>query len=154
MKAISARAEKKGLALVCHIDPETPPRVCGDAGRLGQVLVNLCDNAIKFTGSGGVTVRARVTAVQGGAHELHLSVNDTGMGIALDKQQSIFEAFSQADNSVTRQFGGTGLGLAICAKLVALMGGRIWVASAPEQGSTFYFTVRVTSVIAEQRAAQ
>jgi PAS domain S-box-containing protein len=145
VSAISARAEKKGLALVCHIDPDTPARVRGDPGRLRQILLNLCDNAIKFTSSGGVTVRARVTAVEGGAHELHLSVNDTGMGIAPDKQENIFQAFSQVDSSSTRQFGGTGLGLAICEKLVALMGGRIWVASEPGQGSTFYFTVRVKS---------
>jgi signal transduction histidine kinase len=119
--------------------------VCGDPGRLRQILLNLCDNAIKFTSSGSVAVRARVTAVEGGSHELHLSVNDTGMGIAPDKQQSIFQAFSQVDNSSTRQFGGTGLGLAICEKLVALMGGSIWLASEPGQGSTFYFTVRVKS---------
>jgi signal transduction histidine kinase len=145
VSAISARAEKKGLTLVCHIDSDTPAQVRGDAGRLRQILLNLCDNAIKFTSSGSVTVRARVTAVEGGAHELHLSVNDTGIGIAPDKQQNIFQAFSQGDNSSTRQFGGTGLGLAICEKLVALMGGSIWVASQPGQGSTFYFTVRVKS---------
>ena len=146
VSAISPRAEKKGLALVCHIDSDTPSSVCGDPGRLRQILLNLCDNAIKFTSSGSVTVRARVTAVEGGSHELHLSVNDTGIGIAPDKQQNIFQAFSQGDNSSTRQFGGTGLGLAICEKLVALMGGSIWVASEPGQGSTFYFTVCVKSI--------
>jgi signal transduction histidine kinase len=145
VSAISARAEKKGLALLCHIDSDTPSSVCGDPGRLRQILLNLCDNAIKFTSSGSVAVRARVTAVEGGSHELHLSVNDTGMGIAPDKQENIFQAFSQVDNSSTRQFGGTGLGLAICEKLVALMGGSIWLASEPGQGSTFYFTVRVKS---------
>ena len=154
VRAMSERAEKKGLALVCHIDPDMPSQVCGDAGRFGQILQNLCDNAIKFTTSGNVTVRARVTAVEGGAQELHLSVSDTGTGIAHDQQQSIFQAFSQADNSATRQFGGTGLGLAICAKLLALMGGRIWVASEPGQGSSFYFAVRVISPPAGQHPAQ
>ncbi len=154
VRSVSTGAEKKGLSLVCHIDPETPAGVCGDPGRLSQVLRNLCDNAIKFTSSGSVTVRARVTAVEWGAHELHLSVNDTGMGIAPDKQQGIFQAFSQVDTSRTRQFGGTGLGLAICEKLVALMGGRIWVSSEPGQGSTFYFTVRVKSIPASTPPAQ
>ena len=154
VSAISPRAEKKGLALVCHIDSDTPSSVCGDPGRLRQILLNLCDNAIKFTSSGSVTVRARVTAVEGGSHELHLSVNDTGIGIAHDKQQNIFQAFSQGDNSSTRQFGGTGLGLAICEKLVALMGGRIWVASEPGQGSTFYCTVIVKAVCADAPPGQ
>ena len=145
---MSGQAELKGLALTYYIDPDTPSHVFGDAVRLRQILQNLCDNAIKFTSKGRISVRARVTAVERGAHELHLSVNDTGIGIALDKQQSIFQAFNQADNSVTRQFGGTGLGLAIVAKLVALMGGHIWVASEPGEGSTFYFTVRVKSALA------
>jgi PAS domain S-box-containing protein len=154
VSAMSKRTEKKGLALVCHIDPDTPSQVCGDAGRFGQILLNLCDNAIKFTTCGNVTVRARVTAVEGGAQELHLSVSDTGIGIAHDQQQSIFQAFSQADNSATRRFGGTGLGLAICTKLVALMGGRIWVTSEPGRGSAFYFTVRVNVLPAGQHPAQ
>jgi protein-histidine pros-kinase len=131
-----------------------PQAVCGDPKRLGQVLLNLCDNAIKFTRDGVVTVRARVTSVAGGSHELHLSVNDTGIGIAHDKQQSIFQAFSQGDNSSTRKFGGAGLGLAICAKLVALMGGRIWVASEPGQGSTFYCTVIVKAASAGAPSGQ
>jgi len=154
VRAMSEQADKKGLALTCFIDPDTPPQVFGDAGRMRQILFNLCDNAIKFTSTGRVSVRARVTAVEGGVHELHLSVSDTGIGIAHDQQQSIFQAFSQADNSATRRFGGTGLGLAICTNLVALMGGRIWVASEPGQGSAFYFTVRVNAVRAGQDPVQ
>ena len=154
VRTLSARAEKKGLALQCYIDPDMPLAVSGDPKRLGQILINLCDNAIKFTRDGVVTVRARVTSVAGGSHELHLSVNDTGIGIAHDKQQNIFQAFSQGDNSSTRQFGGTGLGLAICEKLVALMGGRIWVASEPGQGSTFYCTVIVKAVCVDAPPGQ
>jgi len=151
---MSEQAAKKGLALNFYVEPDTPPQVCGDAGRFRQILLNLCDNAIKFTNKGGVSVRARFTAADRGAHELHVSVNDTGIGIPLDKQQDIFQAFNQADNSITRQFGGTGLGLAIAAKLVSLMGGRIWVTSEPGEGSTFYFTVRVTSPLAGKCPAQ
>jgi CheY-like chemotaxis protein len=106
-------------------------------------LTNLCDNAIKFTSEGGVFVGVQSAAAGDGQVELQFSVRDTGIGIPPDKQKGIFEAFTQADASTTRQFGGTGLGLTICARLVELMGGRIWVESVDNQGSTFHFTVRV-----------
>ena len=143
LKTLVARAEHKGLALVLEPTPGLPSQVRGDPGRIRQVLTNLCDNAIKFTAQGSVTVKAHCTALDDDAFELQFSVRDTGVGIAVEKQQGVFEAFQQADTSTTRQFGGTGLGLTICARLVALMGGRIWVESTPGQGSTFHFTVRV-----------
>jgi PAS domain S-box-containing protein len=148
LAALAARAEKKGLALRCELDPGLPQQVLGDPVRLRQVLLNLCDNAIKFTAQGSVTVRAAATASEGDGFDVQLSVQDTGIGIAAEKQQGVFDAFSQADSSTTRQFGGTGLGLTICARLVALMGGRIRVQSQPGQGSSFNFSVRV------QRAAE
>ena len=146
LKTIVARAEKKGLALVCELAPDLPEQVCGDPGRIRQVLTNLCDNAIKFTAQGSVTVSAVCLPLAGGGLALQLSVRDTGIGIPADKQPGVFEAFSQADTSTTRQYGGTGLGLTICARLVALMGGRIWVESTPGVGSSFHFTVRVQAV--------
>ena len=150
LKTLVARAEQKGLALVFEPTPGLPSRVRGDPGRIRQVLTNLCDNAIKFTAQGSVTVKVHCTPVEGDAFELQLSVRDTGVGIAAEKQQGVFEAFQQADTSTTRQFGGTGLGLTICARLVALMGGRIWVESTPGQGSTFHFTVLVQGVAAQE----
>ena len=118
-----------------------PAGVASDPGRLRQILINLCDNAIKFTARGQVTVSASCTTRATGVLELHFSVRDTGVGIPQEKQQRIFEAFSQADSSTTRQFGGTGLGLTICARLVSLMAGRIWVESTPGEGSVFHFTL-------------
>jgi CheY-like chemotaxis protein len=150
LKTLVARAEQKGLALVFEPTPGLPSQVRGDPGRIRQVLTNLCDNAIKFTAQGSVTVKARCTPVEGDAFELQLSVSDTGVGIAAEKQQGVFDAFQQADTSTTRQFGGTGLGLTICARLVALMGGRIWVESTPGQGSTFHFTVLVQGVAVQE----
>jgi CheY-like chemotaxis protein len=114
--------------------------------RLRQVLSNLCDNAIKFTAQGGVYVSVRsVPNPQG--YVLHFAVRDTGIGIAASKQAGVFEAFTQADSSTTRRFGGTGLGLTICARLVQLMGGRIWLESVEGQGSSFFFTLQVHSVL-------
>lgn len=150
LKTIVARAEKKGLTLACQFEPGLPDHVCGDPGRIRQILTNLCDNAIKFTAQGGVTVDVDSKPLEDGGSEIHLSVRDTGIGIAADKQQGVFEAFSQADSSTTRQYGGTGLGLTICARLVELMEGRIWVESEPGKGSTFHFTVRVQAPLASQ----
>ncbi|MGI9134067.1 MAG: response regulator, partial [Rhodoferax sp.] len=143
VQAMSARAELKGLALQCQWAPDLPQWVCGDPGRLRQIVLNLCDNAIKFTASGAVTVQAKVVSMGEHGHELQVAVRDTGFGIAPDKQHSVFQAFSQADTSTTRQSGGTGLGLARCARLVALMGGRMWIESVLGQGSCFYFTLQV-----------
>ena len=149
LRSIRVRAEKKGLALELALADDLPVQLLGDPVRIGQVLTNLCDNAIKFTATGGVAVAVRVeTDAQRGDCVLHFAVRDSGIGIAPGKQHSIFEAFSQADTSTTRQFGGTGLGLTICARLVALMGGTIGVQSQPGAGSTFSFTVRLAGVSA------
>ena len=148
LKTILARAEAKGLILRADLAPGLPAKVLGDPGRIRQILTNLCDNAIKFTAEGGVTVNVMSRTLGNKGLELHLSVRDTGIGIPPEKQQSVFEAFSQADTSTTRNFGGTGLGLTICARLVELMGGRIWVESEPGRGSTFHFTVRVENLAA------
>jgi CheY-like chemotaxis protein len=115
--------------------------VVGDGGRLRQILLNLVGNAVKFTEAGEVVVQVDPVSSHNASGELHFRVIDTGIGIPLDKQASIFEAFTQADGSTTRRFGGTGLGLTISATLASLMGGRLWVESAPGAGSTFHFTL-------------
>jgi two-component system sensor histidine kinase/response regulator len=140
--ALAVRAHQKGLELTCDIDPEIPAYLVGDPGRLRQILVNLVGNAIKFTHQGEIIVRARRLSPAADPLELQFSVSDTGIGVPAEKQSLIFEAFSQADGSITRTYGGTGLGLSISAQLVKLMGGKIWVESQPGQGSTFHFTVR------------
>ena len=141
LKTIAARAQKKGLKLVVDLPPDFPTQVEGDPGRIRQVLNNLCDNAIKFTRQGDITIRANAAEAEGEQCRVTLSITDMGIGIPKDKQAQIFEAFTQADTSTTRQFGGTGLGLTICARLVQLMGGSIWVESEPGVGSTFHFSV-------------
>ena len=137
--ALGHRAHRKKLELVLHVDPEMPQILVGDRLRLGQVLMNLLGNAIKFTETGEIVVRASGTT-EAKEFLLTVSVADTGPGIPLDKQALIFQAFSQADTSTARRFGGTGLGLTISSQLVALMGGRLWVESTPGQGATFSFT--------------
>jgi PAS domain S-box-containing protein len=141
LHTIKARAEQKGLFLDCQIDGQIADLLLSDPGRIRQVLTNLCDNAIKFTTHGGVTVRVGCKPLDNESCEIHISVNDTGIGIPKDSQSGVFEAFTQADTSTTRRFGGTGLGLTICMRLVALMGGKIWLESEPGRGSTFHFTV-------------
>jgi len=140
MKPLALRAHEKGLALTYDVMPEVPDALLGDAGRLRQILVNLAGNAIKFTSQGEVLVRVNMEPQAADEVCLHLAVSDTGLGIAPEKQQIIFEAFAQADSSTTRQYGGTGLGLAISRQLVELMGGHIWVESQVGHGSTFHFT--------------
>ena len=142
MKTLALRAQQKGLELACRVDPEAPESVCGDPGRLRQVLVNLVGNAIKFTGRGEVVVDVRPETRTEREICLHFSVRDTGIGIPQDHQNHIFEAFTQVDHSTTRKYGGTGLGLTISSQLASMMGGRIWVESEPGQGSTFHFTAR------------
>jgi len=140
MKPFTTLAAAKGLQLTCDVAPATPDAVAGDSGRLAQVLVNLTGNAIKFTTDGQIAVHVSHEDGASGT-VLHFVVRDTGIGIPLEKQVSIFEAFTQADGSITRKYGGTGLGLAICTRLVQLMRGRIWVESEPGKGSAFHFTV-------------
>jgi two-component system, sensor histidine kinase and response regulator len=137
---LAPRAHQKGLELVCHVSPDVPGGLRGDPARLRQIIVNLISNAVKFTAHGEVILRVELTARDGDRVVVHFSVSDTGIGIPLDKRETIFESFTQADASTTRQFGGTGLGLAIASQLVELMGGRIWVESQPGLGSTFHFT--------------
>jgi signal transduction histidine kinase/CheY-like chemotaxis protein len=141
-KALAMRAHQKGLELACRIRPDVPDLLAGDALRLRQVLVNLVGNAIKFTDRGEVVIEVGLGAESAETVELHFAVADTGLGIPAEKQQRIFEAFTQADGSTTRKYGGTGLGLAISSQIIALMGGRIWVESAVGEGSTFHFTAR------------
>ena len=140
----AARLRQKGLALRLDIAPGVPAWVRGDPLRLGQVLNNLVGNALKFTDHGQVTVSVRpADAPAPVAGLLRFAVRDTGIGIAPDQHEALFEAFSQADNSITRRFGGTGLGLSICRRLVTQMHGSIGVDSAPGQGSEFWFTARL-----------
>src|SRR5215468_10679105 len=140
IKAFGPRAQRKGLELALHVHPDSPDDLVGDALRLAQVLTNLLSNAIKFTERGEVILKAGVESATAGQVCLHFAVTDTGPGIPPAKQRLIFDSFVQADSSMTRRFGGTGLGLAISARLVELMGGRIWVESEVGKGSTFHFT--------------
>jgi signal transduction histidine kinase/CheY-like chemotaxis protein len=142
IRPLATRADLKGLELICEVRPEVPDRIAADANRISQVVTNLIGNAIKFTSAGHVAVRIGLESVENGLAHLHFSVEDTGIGIPLDRQESIFEAFSQADSSTTRTFGGTGLGLTISCRLVKMMGGRMWVESRPGEGATFHFTMQ------------
>ena len=151
LRTLAHAAHPKGLELVWYAQPEVPDALVGDAGRLGQVLLNLVGNAIKFTDNGEVMVHVSLAGWEssqpgnddGGASIVLLfAVMDTGIGIPLDQQEKIFRAFEQLDTSTTRKYGGSGLGLTITARLVALMGGTIGVQSEPGQGSTFSFTAR------------
>lgn len=141
MNVLSLRANERGLELACHVLPDVPDYLVGDPTRLRQVVINLAGNAIKFTSAGEVVLRVEKIEESGQGAVLEFTVRDTGVGIPLDKQKSIFEAFAQADSSTTRKFGGTGLGLAISKRIVDVMGGRIWVESDLGKGSTFHFTM-------------
>ena len=143
---VALRAHQKGLELIVDVDASVPHTLRADPGRLRQILVNLLGNAIKFTHQGEVVLRVTREAATPPEGVLHFSVRDTGVGIPLDHQESIFEAFTQADGSVTRTYGGTGLGLTIASHLVQLMGGRLWVESEAGRGSTFHFTARFALV--------
>jgi signal transduction histidine kinase/ActR/RegA family two-component response regulator len=139
-RVLAAQAESKGLALRCDVAEDVPLRVYGDPVRLRQVLLNLLGNAVKFTEAGEVATAVKIADRAETQVTLRFEVRDTGIGIPADKHATVFEAFSQADGSVTRRFGGTGLGLPISSQLVALMGGRLELESAPGAGSTFYFS--------------
>ena len=151
MRVLAPRAQQKGLELACRIHPKVPDLLVGDPLRLRQIVMNLVGNAIKFTEQGEVVLSVEAAAPLSGKVELHFAVSDTGIGISLDKQAAIFEAFSQADNSTTRRYGGTGLGLSISAQLVELMGGTISVESTTGRGSIFHFTASVQ--VKERQAA-
>jgi CheY-like chemotaxis protein/HPt (histidine-containing phosphotransfer) domain-containing protein len=142
MRALATRAHQKNLELLLHVAPDVPDRVQGDPGRLRQVIVNLVGNAIKFTEHGEIEVSVRrESGAPACQSRLLFSVRDTGIGIATDKFQAIFDSFSQADTSTTRKYGGTGLGLTISAQLVTLMGGKIQLESTLGAGSRFYFSL-------------
>jgi signal transduction histidine kinase/CheY-like chemotaxis protein len=155
LHAVAVRAHQKNLELLFEVGAGVSDRVVGDAERLRQILLNLVGNAIKFTPSGTVVARVDREPRNDGGTVLHFTVGDTGIGVPAAKQAAIFAAFEQADGSVTRKYGGTGLGLSICAKLVALMGGRIWIESpwrvaaelgadpATAPGSAFHFTAHL-----------
>ncbi|MDZ4315765.1 MAG: response regulator [Azonexus sp.] len=145
-RVLAVSAHKKGLELIADMSPDVPLRVLGDPTRLRQVIINLIGNAIKFTEQGEVTLSVTLDQITDGSVFIKFSVRDTGIGVQPDKQQAIFEAFSQADVSTTRRFGGTGLGLAISSRLVQLMDGRIWLESAPDMGSVFSFVARFGTV--------
>jgi signal transduction histidine kinase/ActR/RegA family two-component response regulator len=147
IKMLALRAEQKGLKLTCDIHAEVPEWVAGDLSRLRQIIINLIGNAIKFTECGEVGLSIGVDSRTPAALLLHFVVADTGVGIALEKQKLIFDAFSQADGSTARKFGGTGLGLTICSRLVELMGGKIWVESTLGRGSSFHFTASLREAI-------
>jgi signal transduction histidine kinase/CheY-like chemotaxis protein len=143
MKMLRFRAHQKGLGLIYEVQPEVPEALLGDPGRTRQILINIVGNAIKFTEHGEIFVRVEEQSQGPATTCLHFAVKDSGVGIPADRQQKIFEAFTQADSSMARKFGGTGLGLTICVRLVEMMGGRIWVESEHGQGSTFHFTVQL-----------
>jgi signal transduction histidine kinase len=138
---LACRADEKGLELLCDIAPEVPEAIQGDSTRLRQVVINLVGNAIKFTDKGEVALRVAVIESKDKDCWLHFTVSDTGVGIPVEKQKSIFEPFTQADTSTTRKYGGTGLGLSISIRLVQMMHGKMWLESEPCGGTKFHFTV-------------
>jgi len=140
-KSFLPKTTEKGIQLSYHYDPALPDLINGDSVRIGQVLLNLLSNAIKFTGAGSVSLNLRVIEETAGYYKTHFNVIDTGIGIPLDKQDKIFELFTQADGSTRRKFGGTGLGLNIAQKIISLMDGKLQVSSEEGKGSEFYFTV-------------
>ena len=163
LEALASEAGKKKLELVAQVDPTLPRQICGDPTRIGQIVLNLAGNAVKFTETGEVVIRLErletPPSLDGHVRVeprlmIRGTVRDTGIGICADKRGMIFDSFTQADGSMTRKYGGTGLGLAISKRLVEVMGGTIGVESEPGQGSTFWFTLPVTELhshVAEPR---
>jgi PAS domain S-box-containing protein len=141
LKTCAIRAQQKGLQFSFNAPAGVPDEVIGDPGRIRQVLLNLIGNAIKFTDRGQIIVAVGAAFPVKGRVLLHFGVKDTGIGIPPETQEKIFAPFSQADGTMARKYGGTGLGLAICVRLVEMMGGRIWLESAPQKGSVFHFTL-------------
>lgn len=139
-------AKAKKVRLVVNRDSEVPENIKGDPVRLSQILMNLMDNAIKFTENGFVELRVKIVSIQNGDTIIQFEIEDTGIGIPTSKQESIFDSFTQASSTTTRKFGGSGLGLSICKQLVHLLGGEIWLNSQENVGSTFFFTISTESV--------
>jgi CheY-like chemotaxis protein len=137
---IGFNAEEKGLEIIYSVAPDVPHHLIGDPLRLGQVLLNLANNAVKFTEQGEILISVSAEPLDEGQCQLTFAVQDSGIGMTQEQIQGLFQAFSQADSSITRRYGGTGLGLAICRQLVAMMEGDISVESTPKQGSTFRFS--------------
>ena len=153
LKALGFRAHEKGLELAWRVAQDVPDYLAGDASRVRQVLVNLVGNAVKFTERGEVVVEIEQDSTSTEAMVvLHFCVRDTGIGIAKEKQDMVFGAFTQADSSTTRKYGGTGLGLAITRRLVDLMGGKLWLESEPGVGSAFHFTIPFEKASAQPAA--
>nr|WP_244900993.1 two-component sensor histidine kinase BarA [Paraferrimonas haliotis] len=142
---LSTAAADKGLELVVDIDPNIPESLSGDAMRLGQILSNLVANAIKFTDEGVVRIQVEQLEQKGDRLSIKAQVHDSGIGISAAQQEKLFQAFNQADSSISRKYGGTGLGLVICRRLVKKMGGEIGFSSKPDVGSTFWFTLPLTT---------
>ncbi len=154
LELVAAGALKKGLDIAYDLDPEAPSGIVGDETRLRQVLINLLNNAVKFTDRGEVVLTGeaeRLDSVPGDRYRLHFAVRDTGIGIPEDRMDRLFESFSQVDRSTTRRYGGSGLGLAISRRLVELMGGRMWAESRLGEGSTFHFTIEAEAAPALAR---
>lgn len=148
---ISGKSASKGLELLFDVDPALPDNLRGDPLRLGQILVNYANNAVKFTDAGEIIVRVNETSRDAEGILVRFEVQDTGIGLTEEQQSRLFRSFEQADTSTTRKYGGTGLGLAISKKLADLMGGEVGVQSAPGEGSTFWFTARLGLGTAPQR---
>lgn len=138
---VSLRANEQETTVHTHIDSEVPFYLTSDPTRLRQILLNLVGNAVKFTHKGRVDISVAINSAKGRKQELLFMIKDNGIGIPVEKQQLIFESFTQADSLTTRKYGGTGLGLTICQKLLQIMQGRIWLTSQPGKGSTFFFTI-------------
>jgi CheY-like chemotaxis protein len=147
MDLIAPIASEKSLKLGYSIEDDTPALILGDPTRLQQILINLLNNAVKFTEKGEIMISVSSIRLDNDSHEIHFAVKDTGIGIPEDKMDRLFQPFSQVDASTTRRFGGTGLGLAISKKLVEMMGGKIWIESEVSKGSTFHFTIQVKSTL-------
>ena len=151
LRSFSTEIQSKGLTLRSHIDNGVPRYLVGDPLRLRQVLVNVVGNAVKFTARGEIEFRIKLLPDSSADAWLQFTVRDTGIGIAPDKQMSVFKAFEQADSSTTRRYGGTGLGLAIASRIVAQMGGRMWVESRPGDGSSFHWTARFETAAGQEQ---